>query len=227
MEHEQIAVRPVRSKDRIPYQCRQCGACCRQARRSVMVESLDAYRIVRWFREKGDTTLDLDSFYARYTEPVDLTAGYPVYTLKTKGAEDACIFLEDNHCSIYPVRTRTCRLYPFSIAPGNRGRDFIWYQCLNIDFHFSGSTILVKDWLYQNFTGEDRTFVKREFDSMPRIGKYLQELDENQLPQAILAILHYRYENFDLDAPFLPQYDHNTEMLLDMLRRLAGGERSG
>ncbi len=65
MEHEQIAIRPVRSKDRIPYQCRQCGACCRQARRSVMVESLDAYRIVRWFREKGDTTLDMESCFSR------------------------------------------------------------------------------------------------------------------------------------------------------------------
>ena len=39
-------IQPVRPKDQFPFSCRQCGACCRNIEGCVMVESLDAYRLV-------------------------------------------------------------------------------------------------------------------------------------------------------------------------------------
>ncbi len=64
-----------------------------------------------------------DDVLLQYCEPTPLTdEGYPIYTLKTVGAEASCVFLQGNYCSIYAARPRTCRLYPFSAGPGERGR---------------------------------------------------------------------------------------------------------
>ena len=47
-------IQPVRPKDQFPFSCRQCGACCRNIEGCVMVESLDAYRLARYLRTKGE-----------------------------------------------------------------------------------------------------------------------------------------------------------------------------
>lgn len=47
-------IQPVRPKDQFTFSCRQCGACCRNIEGCVMVESLDAYRLARYLRTKGE-----------------------------------------------------------------------------------------------------------------------------------------------------------------------------
>ena len=77
----------------------------------VMVESLDAYRLARYLRAKGKPIEGIEDFLFRYCEPEPLTEeGFPIYMLKTKAPNSSCIFLTDGRCSVYPARTRTCRI---------------------------------------------------------------------------------------------------------------------
>ena len=47
--------------------------------------------------------------------------------------------------------TRPKRLYPFTAFPGQRGKAFNFFRCMdNHSTHFSDGKILVKDWMYQN-----------------------------------------------------------------------------
>lgn len=57
---------------------------------------------------------------------------------------------------------------------------------------------------------EDREFAKREYDACRKIGALLAEMDFPTYEQALPAIIFLRYHEFDVEQPFLPQYDHNS-----------------
>lgn len=216
-----LMVKRLRPKDRVPFHCQRCGACCRNLREQAMVESLDAYRIAAYLRAHGRPDMSVAEVYDEYTTPRILPGNYPIFMVNTMGEEAACVFLKDGACSIYPARLRVCRLYPFTVDTGERGRDFLWYQCLERPFHFSGGTVQVKDWFYENFSKEDRAFVLRESEILPQIGKYIKDMDGEVLDAAMKEMCLLRYCLFDVEEPFLPQYDRNAKMLLTRLRALA------
>lgn len=137
--------------------------------------------------------------------------------MNTTGADHSCVFLKEGRCSIYDARPRVCRQYPFSVAPGKRGRDFEWYLCLDRPFHLTGGKVLVNDWIYQSFPYEEREYLKREYEFIVRIGEALRELDESARKKSLKSILFFRYSFFELDKPFLPQYDRNMKALLQRL----------
>ena len=92
----------VRAKEFVSYHCSCCGHCCRHIENCVMVESLDAYRMAKHLRNQHCDISSTDDVLLRYCEPMPLTdEGYPIYVLKTVGADATCIFLRENQCSIY------------------------------------------------------------------------------------------------------------------------------
>lgn len=224
MEQSKTLAVSVSAKEFVTYQCSQCGHCCRHIEGCVMVESLDAYRMAKYLREQHSGVSSTDDVLLQYCEPTPLTdEGYPIYTLKTVGAEASCVFLQGNQCSIYAARPRTCRLYPFSAGPGERGRDFEYCLCFddNQQYHFNSGKVLVKDWLCRNFPREDKEFLKLQYRIIPEIGKLMRHIPEELRRASVFKVLFYHYYNFDLDQPFLPQYEQNNRSLLHDLRQLA------
>lgn len=113
---------PIKTTDRFSFRCSQCGACCRRVRESVPLESLDAFRLAKFFRDSGEKVRSIDDVLAAYAEPVLLhESGYLVFMLKTVGEDDACIFLKENKCTIHSVNPRACRTYPISVGPDAKG----------------------------------------------------------------------------------------------------------
>ncbi|MBP1737655.1 MAG: hypothetical protein H6Q60_1536 [Oscillospiraceae bacterium] len=224
MKFEGYQVRVVRPKDWVTFRCQRCGACCRHVKQKVMLESLDAFRLAKFLKQRGDAVTGMDDVLGQYTESVPLENGYPIFVLQVSGPEDACVFLKDGRCSVYEARPRACRLYPFTVGPGTKGRDFEYLLCTEAPYHFTDGRVLVNDWMYQNFKREDKEFVKREYDSAREIGRRLRQLGSSQLRRALSPILFFRYYNYDLEKPFLPQYDRNLTHLMKKLRELQNGQ---
>lgn len=165
--NENMKVKPVKDKERIPFHCQLCGACCRQVKDSIMLEPMDIYCLSRFLRDRGEPIEGPEDMLARYTHPDMLAERLPIFLLNTEGPEDACVFLKDGRCSVYEARPRVCRLYPFTAFPGQRGKAFHFFQCMDSNSaHFSDGKILVKDWMYQNFSREDREFLTAESDTL-------------------------------------------------------------
>ena len=61
---------PIKTTDRFSFRCSQCGACCRRVRESVPLESLDAFRLAKFFRDSGEKVRSIDDVLAAYAEPV-------------------------------------------------------------------------------------------------------------------------------------------------------------
>lgn len=87
-----------------------------------------------------------------------------------------------------------------------------------------GLPVLVKDWLYHNFPKEDKEFLKQQYLVIPEIGRLMHRMPEEMRQAAVFKILFYHYYHFELDQPFLPQYDQNNRSLLNELRKLAPSE---
>ncbi len=173
-------IKPVKLKDHIPYHCKLCGECCRHVKEQIMLEPLDAYHL-GCFLKKSGVLETIDEVYGKFTHPVMLADGFPIFTLNTQGKDDSCVFLRDGRCSIYEARLRVCRLYPLTVSSGVRGKKFEFYQCLDGHAdHFTGHTITVKDLVYQNFKKEDQLYFEREAQIVPQIGKLIQSMTKEQ-----------------------------------------------
>lgn len=214
---------PVLPKDEVPFTCQRCGNCCRNVEAQIMLEPLDAYHLGRFLRQSSGDIHSIEDVYSQYAEPMLLVQGFPVFTLKTTGPDHACVFLQNGRCQVYEGRPRVCRLYPFSATAGRRGRRFAFYQCLDLHkSHFSGSKISVKEWMYQNFNKDARAFVEADAAAMAELGPLLGELGPDGQRDCLFQLLYYCYYNFDLDLPFIEQYQTNHRALLSELQQYLG-----
>ena len=130
-------LKPVSRSERVLFHCQKCGGCCRYVKDGVMLEPMDAYNLARHLRDQGDSVTGTDDVLARFAHAAWLDDSLPIFLLNTFGPSDACVFLKEGQCSVYEARPRVCRLYPFTVAPGSRGRDF------NISFARKRTTIFL------------------------------------------------------------------------------------
>lgn len=211
---------PVNWNERIFFECHHCGACCRHVKESVPLESLDVYRIARFLRDQDGTFDSIDDMLSRYAEPIPLhECGYFIYTLKTVGSDDTCIFLKDNLCMIQDAKPRACRTYPLMAEPDGVS-SFRYLLSTEKNHHFAGRKFKARDWMNQYFTQEDRAFVSADVFAALEIAQLLRQIPERKKPKALFSCMLYRYTDFDLNQPFLMQYEQNHKKLIASLEAL-------
>ena len=211
---------PVDSREHFPFQCQQCGACCRHVRESVPLESLDAFRLAKYLRDRGESIRCMDDVLAKYAIPVLLhESGYTVFMLSTVGPDDACIFLKDNKCTSHTAKPRACRTYPISVGPAMSG-GFEAYLSMEQTHHFNGPQQSVRKWVQKRCSRQDYDFWETDVGSVQEIAGLLGQLSLEQKKGALLQFLRYKYSEFDLDRPFTEQFRTNNQNLLEVLRSL-------
>ena len=212
--------------EKIHFKCVSCGACCRHVKQQVSVEAIDAYRIARYLRNHGEDIRYMDDFLEKYAEPVLLDeCGYFIYFLKTRGNDDACIFLENNRCKIHVVNPRACKTYPFVIEPDDKG-NFTYWLSKEREHHFDGPIVHPKLWIKKRFTSGDRTFLTMDFGRAKEIATLLRKIPEDRLVSALLNFQFAKYGGIDLDKPFIPQYEKNMQQLIKNLSRMSSDSLS-
>lgn len=87
----------------IRFECTACGHCCRFTgeRKYVFVSHAEAERIVAHTGLSWEEATELDP------------KGRLSLKCLPEGEGMACLFLRDSRCSIYEVRPRQCRTFPF------------------------------------------------------------------------------------------------------------------
>lgn len=211
---------PIAWNERIHFECHHCGACCRHVKDSVPLESLDVYRIAKLLRDQDKTFDSIDDMLSRYAEPVPLhECGYFIYTLKTVGSDDACIFLKNNRCMIQAAKPRACRIYPL-VAEPDGASSFRYYLSMEKSHHFTGRKFKARDWMNQYFTQEDRAFVNEDISAALEIARLLRQIPEIHKQRALFCFLLYKYTDFDLDQPFQKQYENNNKKLIASLEAM-------
>ncbi len=212
-------IRAVSLNEQVAFHCRLCGGCCRYVKDSVMLEPMDAYRLARYLREQGKPVFGTEDVLANYAHASWLEDRFPIFLLNTVGTMDVCVFLKEGRCSVYEARPHVCRMYPFTAAPGERGRDFCYFLCTEKSHHFADGLVTPKSWFSENFPREAREVLKADYAALPVLGRNIQAMGAEKFQDLLFRFLYYRYYNYELDKPFLPQFLSN----LEQLKELTGG----
>jgi len=204
---------------KVLFHCRLCGGCCRYVKDSIMLKPIDVYRLARYLREQGEPVSGTEDVLANYAHASWLEDRFPIFLLNTVGSMDVCVFLKKGRCSVYEARPHVCRMYPFSVAPGERGRDFRYFLCMEKSHHFADGMVTVKNWLSENFVRETKEALNADYDALPILSRNILAMGEEEFQSQLFQFLYYRYYNYELDKPFLPQFLSN----LEQLKKLTGG----
>lgn len=209
---------PLTNRQPIKFKCSACGACCKNVRDSIILEPLDAFRIVReyiknGFAGTGDEVLD------QIADLKELSRGFYLFVLKTVNDSGVCGMLKDNRCTIYPARPRTCRLYPFTVDPSADG-SMKWYLCTEQSHHFGKGSVTAREWHRRNLSGEDEEYLREEYRALPELGRLIRNISDADLHEAEKQTLLFRYRAYDYSQSFLPQYKENMLFLKAQLSRL-------
>lgn len=211
-------LRKVGSRERIAFRCTRCGACCKNVRDSILLNPLDAYRLVNLLRDEGAVGPPIDILEG-VAELKELTRGFHIYMLRTLNDSGVCTFLKENRCSVYTARPATCRLYPFSSDVKADGT-VDWSLCLEQPQHFKGGSMTAREWRRKPLNDETIRFFQKETEWMPLIGKLLNDVPNSRLREAEIQTLAFYYFAYDYSQPFLFQYENNMAFLAAKLRGL-------
>lgn len=211
-------IRKVVARERVCFSCTGCANCCKNVRDSILLNPLDAFRLVKCFQEQG-TDQSPEEILEDLADLKELSRGFYIYVLKTINDGGVCRLLKSGRCTVYASRPTTCRLYPFSPdfkADGTAQ----WHLCLEQPHHFEGGYVTAREWKRRHLKKEDICFFQEEAKRLPLIGKLLHEVPDTQLQEAEISMLTFYYYAYSYDEPFLPQYKDNMAFLAARLRDL-------
>lgn len=202
----------VELSDKVRFRCKRCAECCTHVKAVVALDVKDAYYLAKHLN------ITVAEFYDKYAEMYFLEdTGFPMFTLKSVGEDDKCIFLKGKRCTVQQAKPKTCRLYPFWVYPDNNGE-----YCYNLSterrHHPKGSLIRVKDWMQENFTDEDKKYFEEEERVISELGQLLKSTSDYEA--ALSRILMLRYFMYETDKPFFESFYHNNELLKKELKLL-------
>lgn len=207
-------------KDYVCFTCTGCGECCRQVKESVALEPLDVFKITQFLRTRDPSIRCIEDVLDRYTVPIFLTeTGYMMFAMATEGEDHHCIFLRDSRCIIHEAKPRVCKLYPFVVGPADHG-GLEYLLTTEKAHHFKGQRIRAKAWVKKYLTDEEREFIEADAASVVPIAKLLQDIPQKEQTIALLHFIRFKYSDFDLDQPFVPQYKRNMAKLEAVLQQM-------
>jgi len=108
--------------DRIQFECKKCGACCREDTILVTVTGSDIASISAGLGLGSDEVIRAFDFYlVSGVEPPEGLRDFPAinteqgpaYIALKKMKNGDCIFLKDNLCMIHTIRPVVCMSFPF------------------------------------------------------------------------------------------------------------------
>lgn len=221
MENELRNAVRVTPSTKIRFKCTGCAECCRHVKASVPVDCQDAFYLTKHLRDIGLDICCVDQFLSEFAEPELLDeCGYFVYFLKSVGEDDACIFLNENRCSVQTAKPLACRLYPFMVDPSESG-NYRYLYSREREHHFCGPVVETRNWMKKYFPQESRAFLQTEYAKAGPIASLLRKIPKERKTEALLHFHRLRYSELDLDQPFLNQFTRNQEKLLAILSRMA------
>ena len=153
-------IRKISVRERIPFSCTGCANCCKNVRDSILLNPLDAFRLVKYFQKQG-TARAPEEILDDVADLKEISRGFYLYVINTINNGGVCRLLKSGRCTVYDSRPSTCRLYPFS-PDFNADGTVQWHLCLEQPHHFEGGCVTACEWKRRYLKNEDIRFSKRK-----------------------------------------------------------------
>jgi len=215
----------MKPDDEINFECSCCGECCRNVELSVMLEPYDLYRTARYLRGTDASINGIEDVITKYAEIKMLgNTNFPIFMLKTRGQKKECVFLKGGRCSIHEAKPRACQLYPIGAWPNDALDGFDYFIASRKQHHFKGASMRITDWMDANFDSQCREITLCDARSTTELVPILRtlQLAGVERDHILEPLLMFKYICFDLNEPFLPQFNRNMCWLNNALLSMVG-----
>jgi len=83
-----------------------------------------------------------------------------------------------------------------------------------------GRSRLVRDWIDETISAEDREFLFVELESTAELVRLLERVDKKHEGEVLRMTLLFKYAFYDTAADFIPQFIRNMGILAAQITRL-------
>ena len=208
--------------DSFQFHCTMCGKCCIN-REDILLNAYDLYRMAKELKRAPSDV------YQEYCESyLGNNSNMVVVRLVPRGRDKRCPLLNGRKCSIHKGKPTVCALYPlgrgFKLATDKAINDAdheVEYILQDRTCGDLSETHTVREWLRDfDLPVHDEFYIKwvQTVMNCGNLIKRLQQLvSANAVNMVCTAILGCIYLNYEIDAPFMPQFEANVKSFNDLM----------
>ena len=185
--------------------CKGCSACCKGMGSSIILDPLDAFRIM--------SNLGL-TFEQLLIDKIELNVvdGIILPNLKMIGPNERCTFLNaESRCSIHSFRPGICRLFPL----GRYYKDDTFYYFLQVHEckKDNRSKIKVKKWIDTPDIKRNEKFINDWHYFLKNLECKIKESQDNSTAKTVSMYLlkQFYLTPYNTEKEFYPQFELRME----------------
>lgn len=211
------------------FHCTMCGKCCIQ-REDILLTPRDVYRMAKQLE------ITPKELFERYCETyIGGDSRMPIVRLKPRGSVRRCPLLKDRKCSVHRAKPTVCAMFPIgrcvkmegeNKTPKNIGAAQIEYIFTDPGCGDQSETHTVREWLHGfDISEEDDFFLKwnQTIIKLSTIFRGMEDkADEHIVNLAWSATFVGLYIHYNMEKPFLPQFEENAEEILALMQAATG-----
>ncbi|MCI8941225.1 YkgJ family cysteine cluster protein [Lachnospiraceae bacterium 42-17] len=207
------------------FHCTQCGKCCIN-RDDIILSPLDLFRIAK------ELNLSMEEVLKQYCEwYIGIESRFPTVSLKPRGSIRRCPFLKNHRCMVQKAKPAVCAMFPIGRAAlfDTENKDdsqgpAVEYFYTNPGCGDNAKTQTVREWFdLFNIPIKDEFFVAWSTFQMKLIGLLAEAegtFGKTVMPQLWSPIFGILYLCYNPEEEFYPQFQENTEKLLEGLQMI-------
>ena len=206
--------------DTFQFGCKRCGKCCKH-REDILISAFDLYRIGKYLLRTPAEVIE------RYCEAY-LGSSSHVFVVRTKPTppDDTCPFQCGKKCSIHQAKPLICAMYPLGRAYSSDQEGPIYFLRPEINCGKMDQTTTVRQWIGEFAEHEAEIAGKRWSDTIGVISaaclKAWSNLNPGQREKLEDAQQELLYLSYDVEQPFLPQFEANIAKLMLLIIKEVG-----
>lgn len=209
------------------FHCTQCGKCCIN-RDDILLSPLDLFRIAK------ELKLSMEEVLKQYCECyIGAESRFPIVRLKPKGSIGRCPFLKNRKCLIQNAKPAVCAMFPVGRVISFDAESEADFQKPAIKYFYTNpgcgddsKTQTLKEWFDQfHIPLEDEFFITWSIFQAKLIGLLIEAegtFGKTVMPQLWSPLFGILYLCYNPEAEFYPQFQENTEKLLEGLQMFLG-----
>ncbi len=208
--------------DSFRFHCTMCGKCCRN-REDIILNPFDVYRMAK------DLKMHPAEMFTAYCDTfLGHTSRMVIVRLKPQGPDMHCPLLKGNRCAVHKAKPTVCALFPLGRTlstklnePANLKDREVQYILQDPGCGNKSETHTVREWLNDfDIPTDDGFFAKWSqtvFDYGNIVKKLIDMLGEENIGMLFTVILGNIYLNYDIEKPFLSQFERNDTTFREMI----------
>lgn len=206
--------------DTFKFHCTRCGKCCIH-REDIMLSPMDIFRIAR------ELEISPSAFFIHYcTMIIGSDSRVPIVLLRPVGKDSRCPLLKNNKCAVHNVKPAVCAMFPVGryIATPLEENSEVKYLLQPIECGDYRETHTVREWLSGfDIALEDESFI-RWHQTIAKLSEVLCSLERKwdafTMMQVHFIVRITLYENYDTEKDFMPQFEHNSAAIFEILQNI-------